>query len=110
MARWPASKARQVLAALLRIPGDTVGGSRGPEPPRRRGAVVGLRGRLSGMNGRGLGGSNGGARKRAKAPKRAKGGVSKAQQAARRKFLADSPVKPTREGMEAIHRELVGSE
>ena len=62
------------------------------------------------MNGRGLNGRNGGARKRAKAPKRAKGGVSKAQQAARRKFLADSPVKPTREGMEAIHRELVGGE
>jgi hypothetical protein len=63
------------------------------------------------MNGRGPNGSNGTSRpKRAKAPTRPKGAVSKAQQAARRKFLADSPVKPTREGMEAIHRELVGSE
>ncbi len=62
------------------------------------------------MNSRGTNGSNGTTRKRATAPKRPKGGVTKAQQAARRKFLADSPVKPTREGMEAIHRELVGSE
>jgi hypothetical protein len=62
------------------------------------------------MNSRGTNGSNGTTRKRAKAPKRPKGGVTKAQQAARRKFLAESPVKPSREGMEAIHRELVGSE
>jgi hypothetical protein len=62
------------------------------------------------MNGRGLNGSNGGARRRAKAPKHPKGGVSKAHQAARRKFLADSPAKPTREGMEAIQREIGGGE
>jgi hypothetical protein len=61
------------------------------------------------MSGRSLNGSNGTKRKRARAPKRPKGGgVSKAQQAARRKFIAESPVKPTPEGMEAVLRELSG--
>ena len=67
-------------------------------------------GTFSGMNGHGTNGSNGTTPRRAKAPKRPKGGVTKAQQVARRKFIAESPVKPSREGMEAIHRELVGSE
>jgi len=62
------------------------------------------------MNARGTNGSNGITRRRAKPPKRPKGGVTQAQQAARRKFIAESPVKPSRDGMEAIHRELVGSE
>jgi hypothetical protein len=53
-------------------------------------------------------GSNGTTRKGAKARKRPEGGVTKVQQAARRKFIAESPVKPSREGMEAIHRELHG--
>jgi hypothetical protein len=48
--------------------------------------------------------------RRAKARKRPKGGVTGAQQEARRKFIAESPVKPSRDGMEAIHRELIGSE
>jgi len=60
------------------------------------------------MNAHGANGSNGTTRRRAKALKRPKGGVTKAQQAARRKFIAESPVKPSREGMEAIHRELNG--
>ena len=60
------------------------------------------------MNGHGTNGSNGTTRRRAKAPKRSKGGVTKAQQAARRSFIAESPVKPSREGMDAIHRELNG--
>jgi hypothetical protein len=60
------------------------------------------------MNSRGIKGSNGTTRKRANAPKRPEGGVTKVQQAARRKFIAESPVKPSREGMEAIHRELNG--
>jgi hypothetical protein len=60
------------------------------------------------MNARGTNGSNGTTRRRAQAPKRPKGGVTKAQHAARRKFIAESPVKPSREGMEAIHRELNG--
>jgi len=61
------------------------------------------------MSGRSLNGGNGTKRKRAKALKRPKGGgVTKAQQAARRKFIAESPVKPTREGMEAVLRELSG--
>jgi hypothetical protein len=55
------------------------------------------------MNARGTNGSNGTTRRRAKAPKV---GVTKAQQAARRKVIAESPVKPSREGMQAIHREL----
>ena len=62
------------------------------------------------MDSRGTNGSDATTRKGAKAPKPTKGGVTKAQQAARRKFIAESPVKPSREGMEAIHRELVGSE
>ncbi len=49
-----------------------------------------------------------GRRKRAKAPKRPSGRVTKAQQAARRKLIAESPVKPSRKEMEAIHRELSG--
>ena len=60
------------------------------------------------MSVRGTNGNNGAARNRAKAPRRPKGEVTKAQQAARRKFIAESPVKPSREGMEAIHRELNG--
>ncbi len=47
-----------------------------------------------------------GHRKRAKGPKRPSGRVTKAQQAARRKLIAESPVKPSRKGMEAIRREL----
>jgi hypothetical protein len=61
------------------------------------------------MNPRGTNGNNGTTRKRAKALKRPKSGVTQAQQAARRKFIAESPVKPSREGMEAIHRELVAT-
>jgi hypothetical protein len=60
------------------------------------------------MASRGTNGSNGTTRKRAKAPTRPKAGVTKAQQAARRKFIAESRVKPSREGMAAIHRELNG--
>lgn len=60
-------------------------------------------GTFSSMNAHGTDGSNGTTRGRAKRPK---GGATKAQQAARRKFIAESPVKPSREGMEAIHREL----
>jgi hypothetical protein len=60
------------------------------------------------MHAHGTNGSNGSTRRRAKAPKRTNGGATKAQQAARRKFIAKSPVKPSREGMEAIHRELSG--
>lgn len=60
------------------------------------------------MTAHGTNGSNGTTRRRAKAPKRPKSGVTKAQQAARRKFIAESPVKPSREGMEEIDRELNG--
>jgi hypothetical protein len=61
------------------------------------------------MNVRGLNGSNGAKRMRAKSPpKRRQDGVTKAQLAARRKFLAESSVKPTAEGMDAVHRELHG--
>ena len=59
------------------------------------------------MSAHGTNGSKGTTRGRAKAPKRPKGRATKAQQAARRKFIAESPVKPSREGMAAIHRELV---
>lgn len=62
------------------------------------------------MSGRALNGSNGSRRKRAKAPKRRSSEATKAQQAARRKFLADSPVKATPEGLEAVRRELFGGE
>jgi hypothetical protein len=61
------------------------------------------------MSARGTNGSNGTTRGRAKAPKRPKGGVTRAQQAARREFIAESSVKPSREGMEAIHVELAAS-
>jgi hypothetical protein len=37
-----------------------------------------------------------------------KGGAAKVEQAARRKFLAESPVKSTKKGMAAIRRELYG--
>ena len=60
------------------------------------------------MNARGLNGSNGGTRKRAKAPKRSKGGVTKAQQAARRQFHRREPAEALARGMEAIRRELNG--
>ena len=50
---------------------------------------------------------NGTKRKRAKAaPKRRQERLTRAQLAAGRRFLAESPVKPTAEGMAAIEREL----
>lgn len=91
----------------MRLPADAQSAAVHPRAPGG-GARWTRRGRFSGMNTRGTNGSKGPTRKRAKAPKRPKGGVTKAQQAARRKFIAESPVKPSREGMEAIHRELNG--
>jgi hypothetical protein len=61
------------------------------------------------MKRRGLNGTNGAGRARSTATKRRrKVAPTKAQLAAIRKFLKESPVKPTREGMEAIRRELEG--
>jgi hypothetical protein len=58
------------------------------------------------MNGRGLNGTSGGAkRKRARAAKRPKAPTN-AQQAARAKIIAESGVTPSKEGMEAILQEL----
>ncbi len=52
---------------------------------------------------------NGRKRSRAKAaPKSREDRLSKAQLAAGRRFLAESPVKPSAEGMAAIERELHG--
>jgi hypothetical protein len=57
------------------------------------------------MSGRGLNGTNGTRRKRAKAAKRRNGNVAtKAQIAARRKFLRENP--PSPEALEAAAREL----
>jgi hypothetical protein len=39
---------------------------------------------------------------------RSTGGATKAQQKARRKFIAESPEKPTRDGLDAVRRELYG--
>jgi hypothetical protein len=57
------------------------------------------------MNGHGLNGSSGTRRKLAKAPKRrARNEATKAQVAARRKFLRENP--PSPEAVEAANREL----
>lgn len=56
------------------------------------------------MNGRGLNGSNGAKRKRAGAPKRS--GVTKAQQDARRKIVAESGVEIRPEDVDAILQTL----
>lgn len=64
-----------------------------------------IHGRFSGMNGRGLNGTNGSRRKRAKAPKRRnRNEATKAQVAARRKFLREHP--PSPEALEIADREL----
>ena len=61
------------------------------------------------MKARGLNGTSGTARPRGKATKRRrKAGPTKVKLAAIRKFLEESPIKPTREGMEAIRREIEG--
>jgi hypothetical protein len=59
------------------------------------------------MNRRGLNGTTQPSRKRAK-PSR-KNTATKAEQAARRKFIAESRVKPSFEGMAAVRRELYGT-
>jgi hypothetical protein len=57
------------------------------------------------MNGHGLNGSNGTRRKLAKAPKRrSRNEATKAQVAARRKFLRENP--PSPEAVEAANRQL----
>ena len=57
------------------------------------------------MDGRGLNGSNGSGRKRAEAPKR-RSGVTKAQQDARRKIVAESGVEIRPEDVEAVLQTL----
>lgn len=58
------------------------------------------------MNGRGLNGTNGARQKRAKAPnRRGRNQATKAQIAARRKFLRENP--PSPEAVEAARRELL---
>jgi hypothetical protein len=58
------------------------------------------------MNSRGVNGSHGTTRKRAKAPSRRKGAPTKAQQAARARILAEAGFKATPEEIEATEREL----
>ena len=66
-------------------------------------------GNVSIMKGRDVDGTSGAARARGTATKcRRRVAPTKIQLAALRKFLRESPVKPTREGMEAIRRELEG--
>jgi hypothetical protein len=57
------------------------------------------------MHGRGLNGTNGSGRKRAKTPKR-RHGVTKAQQDARRKIVAASGLNITPEEVEAVLNKL----
>jgi len=57
------------------------------------------------MYGRGLNGTNGSGRKRAKAPNR-RNGVTKAQQDARRKIVAASGLNITPEEVEAVINKL----
>ena len=58
------------------------------------------------MYGRGLNGTNGSGRKRAKAPKRRRNGVTKAQQDARRKIVAASGLNITPDEVEAVLNKL----
>jgi|SRR5579859_5552722 len=76
-----------------------------PAGEPRGGAGFGGRGRFSCMNGRGRNGGNGTRRRSAKAPKRrSRNEATKAQVAARRKFLRENP--PSPEALEAAEREL----
>jgi hypothetical protein len=60
------------------------------------------------MNRRGVNGTTRPSRKRSKPSRKNK--ATKAEIAARRKFIAESPVKPSPEGVAAIRREFFGTE